>query len=71
MTIADFDAAGSGVHVTSQSSAWHALAEAAQIVRRQGRFTVQVAQTLPLEDAAEAHRTRRGGPPRGKIVLAP
>ncbi len=70
VTIADFDAAVLGVHVTSQSSAWHALAEAADLFT-QGRFTVRVAQSFPLEDAAEAHRLVEAGQAHGKITLTP
>lgn len=70
VTIADFDAAELGVHVTSQTSAWHALAEAARLYS-EGRFSVRVAQTLPLEDAAEAHRIVEAGRAHGKVILAP
>lgn len=35
----------------------------------QGRITLRVAQTLPLDQAAEAHRLLEGGGLRGRIVL--
>lgn len=70
VTIADFDAADLGVHVTSETSAWHALAEAAALWES-GRFTVAVAQVVGFEDAARAHGIIEGGRERGKIVLAP
>ena len=69
VTIADFNAP-EGVHITSQSSAWHALAEAARL-HSEGRFSVRVAQTLPLEEAAEAHRLVEAGGAHGKIILVP
>ena len=68
VTTADFDAADLGVHVTSKPSAWHALAEAAALFE-QGRFTLPVARTFPLEEAAEAHRLSETGMVRGKLVL--
>ena len=70
VTIADFDAAVLGVHVTSRSSAWHALAEVAAL-HSEGRFTVAVARTYPLEEAAEAHRAVEAGGLRGKVILEP
>lgn len=36
-----------------------------------GDFTVTVAKTFPLADAAQAHRELAGGHPRGKFVLIP
>jgi NADPH:quinone reductase-like Zn-dependent oxidoreductase len=69
-TIADFDAAVLGVHVTSQTSAWHALAEVAELFT-QGRFSVAVAKTFPLDQAAEAHRAVEAGGLRGKVILEP
>jgi NADPH:quinone reductase-like Zn-dependent oxidoreductase len=68
VTTADFDAADLGVHVTSKTSAWHALEEAAAFFE-QGRFSLTVAQTFPLADAAEAHRLSETGMVRGKLVL--
>ena len=68
VTTADFDAAELGVHVTSKTSAWHALQEAADLYE-QGRFRLAVARTFPLEEAAEAHRLSETGMVRGKLVL--
>jgi NADPH:quinone reductase-like Zn-dependent oxidoreductase len=68
VTTADFDAAQLGVHVTSKPSAWHALSEAAALFE-QGRFSLPVARTFALEDAAEAHRLSETGTVRGKLVL--
>jgi NADPH:quinone reductase-like Zn-dependent oxidoreductase len=68
VTTADFDAADLGVHVTSKTSAWHALQEAAALFE-QGRFHLPVAQAFALEDAAEAHRLSETGMVRGKLVL--
>jgi NADPH:quinone reductase-like Zn-dependent oxidoreductase len=48
--------------------AWHALAEAAELIEA-GRFRLPVAQTFPLSDIAEAHRISQTGHPRGKLVL--
>lgn len=70
VTIADFGAGELGVHVTGQSSAWHALAEAADL-HRQGRFSLPVAQALGFEQGAEAHRLVEQGSERGKIILVP
>ena len=70
VTTADFDAAELGVHVTSKTSSWHALDEAAALFE-QGRFSLAVAQTFPFEDAAEAHRLSETGLVRGKLVLLP
>jgi NADPH:quinone reductase-like Zn-dependent oxidoreductase len=68
VTTADFDAAELGVHVTSKTSAWHALEEAAALFE-QGRFSLTVARTFPLAEAAEAHRLSETGMVRGKLVL--
>ena len=54
--------------MTSKSSAWHALELAARL-HEEGRFTLPVAATYPLERAAEAHRESEGGHVRGKLVL--
>jgi NADPH:quinone reductase-like Zn-dependent oxidoreductase len=68
VTTADFSAGDLGVHVTSKTSAWHALEEAAALFE-QGRFSLTVAQTFPLADAADAHRLSESGMVRGKLVL--
>jgi NADPH:quinone reductase-like Zn-dependent oxidoreductase len=70
VTTADFSAGDLGVHVTSKTSAWHALEEAAEFFAA-GRFSLTVAQTFPLEEAAEAHRLSESGMVRGKLVLVP
>ncbi len=46
------------------------LAEIAQLLE-QRKLHVEVARTLPLAAAAEAHRLSEGGHTRGKIVLIP
>jgi NADPH:quinone reductase-like Zn-dependent oxidoreductase len=46
----------------------HALSEVAALVR-DGRLRSHVDRTLPLEEAAEAHRLLEDGGHRGKIVL--
>ena len=66
MTIADFS--DHEAHITSKSSAWHALQLAADLYE-QGRFTLPVAGTYALEDAAEAHRVSEDGHVRGKLIL--
>ncbi len=68
VTTADFDAGALGVHVTSRTSAWHALDEAARLFEA-GRFGLPVAQVFALEQAAEAHRLSETGLVRGKLVL--
>jgi len=70
VTIADFAAGELGVHVSSQSSAWHALDEAATLFAA-GRFTLPVAGVFTFEDAAEAHRISEAGHVRGKLILRP
>jgi NADPH:quinone reductase-like Zn-dependent oxidoreductase len=47
----------------------HALGQIAALVS-DGRLTVAVERSLPLEQAAEAHRLLEAGGVRGKIVLA-
>jgi NADPH:quinone reductase-like Zn-dependent oxidoreductase len=70
ITIADFTAGQYGVRVTSgqEGRAYHALGLAAQLYE-ENRFVMPVAQTLPLEQAAEAHRLSQDGHVRGKLVL--
>jgi NADPH:quinone reductase-like Zn-dependent oxidoreductase len=72
ITIADYAGAeATGVTFSGgmgPERAWHALAEAAQLIEA-GRFRLPVAQTFPLADIAEAHRISEGGHPRGKLVL--
>ncbi|MER6424743.1 NADP-dependent oxidoreductase [Streptomyces sp. NPDC001137] len=74
VTIADLNAAKYGVHLSTSArpggdpQAVEGLAEAAALAE-QGRFTVPLAATFPLEDAAEAHQLSETGHARGKIVL--
>jgi NADPH:quinone reductase-like Zn-dependent oxidoreductase len=70
ITIADFSAPQHGVRVTTgqEGRAFHALDQAAQLYE-ENRFAMPVAQTLPLEQAAEAHRLSQDGHVRGKLVL--
>lgn len=71
VTIADYGAGESGVHVSSSKvRSWHALAEAAGLFES-GRFTLPVTQVFPFEDAAEAHRRSEEGHVRGKLILVP
>jgi NADPH:quinone reductase-like Zn-dependent oxidoreductase len=71
VTIADFGAGELGVHVTTSSEgAVPRLAEVAGLVR-QGRLQLPVAESYPLEQAAEAYRRSREGHVRGKLVLVP
>lgn len=70
VTLADFTAHAHGVHVAdgSVARAAYALAEAADL-HAQGRFTMPVQATFPLEQGAEAHRLSESGHVRGKIVI--
>jgi NADPH:quinone reductase-like Zn-dependent oxidoreductase len=69
VSIADFGAGDLDAHLsTGATRSWHALAEAADLFG-QGRFSLPVAQTFRLEDAAEAHRLSEEGHVRGKLVL--
>jgi NADPH:quinone reductase-like Zn-dependent oxidoreductase len=71
ITIADFAGAQqSGVRFSRGDSgrALYALAQVTDLIET-GRFTLDVAQTFPLTDIAEAHRVGEGGHVRGKLVL--
>ncbi|KUL41217.1 NADP-dependent oxidoreductase [Actinoplanes awajinensis] len=74
VTVADLNAAASGVHLSRSAGpgadpqALHGLAVAAGLAE-QGRFTVPVAGVFALDDAVEAHRLSETGHARGKIVL--
>jgi NADPH:quinone reductase-like Zn-dependent oxidoreductase len=72
VTIADYPGAEqTGVPFSGgmgPERAWHALAEAAELIEA-GGFRLPVAQTFPLSDIAEAHRISQTGHPRGKLVL--
>ncbi len=70
VTIADYTAAQHGVRISSgmQGRSVHALGEAAQLFE-EGRFSMPVAQTFTLDEAAEAHRISQEGHLRGKLVF--
>ncbi|MFI1972536.1 NADPH:quinone reductase [Streptomyces cinnamoneus] len=74
VTIADMNAAQYGVHHSRSAGpgadpqAVEGLAEAAALAG-QGRFTVPVAATFPIENAAAAHQLIETGHTWGKIVL--
>jgi NADPH:quinone reductase-like Zn-dependent oxidoreductase len=73
VTIADYSAGQYGVRVTgggSDESADYALQVAADLAA-QGKFSLPVARTFPLDEAAEAHRLSQDGHVRGKLVLVP
>jgi NADPH:quinone reductase-like Zn-dependent oxidoreductase len=72
VTIASFDAADYGVHLTTggQSRAWSALGHAAELFE-QGTFSLPVAQAFSFDEAADAHRLAETGHVRGKLVLVP
>lgn len=66
VTIADFG--DHGAKITSKSSAWQALGVAADLYE-EGRFSLPVAESFALTDAAAAHRRSEEGHVRGKLVL--
>ncbi|HEY3653107.1 MAG TPA: NADP-dependent oxidoreductase [Streptosporangiaceae bacterium] len=71
VTIADFGGAREhGVRFSSGDTgrAVHVLAEIGELIES-GRFTLPVAQTFPLAEIAQAHRTGEDGHVRGKLVL--
>lgn len=70
VTIADPEAEKYGVRFTGggEGRSYHALALAAQLYER-GEFSVPIARTFRLEEAAEAHRISEDGHVRGKLVL--
>jgi NADPH2:quinone reductase len=55
------------VHVTPDSAGFSALLE----LLAEGRLTTRIAQRLPFERAADAHRRTEQGGLRGKVVLTP
>jgi len=63
---------GSAVALTAEEKAWRAegIRRAAELAAN-GRFDVEIARTLPLDQAAEAQRLIERGGLRGKIVLLP
>jgi enoyl reductase len=64
---------GSKVPLTDEQQAWRA--EGIRVAAERaaaGEFDVEIGRTLPLEQAADAHRMIEDGTaPRGKIVLLP
>jgi len=63
---------GSAVPLTPEEKAWRAegVQRAADLAAA-GRYDVEIARTLPLDQAAEAQRLIERGRLRGKIVLLP
>lgn len=68
VTIANFSAAEHGVRVTTRTSAFHALPEAARLAE-EGKLIPAIDSEFPFADAAKAHERSQGGHVRGKIVL--
>jgi len=71
VTIADYTAGQYGVRVAgggSDASADYALQVAADLAA-QGKFSLPVARTFSLDEAAAAHRLSQDGHVRGKLVL--
>ncbi|MFE0462765.1 NADP-dependent oxidoreductase [Kitasatospora sp. NPDC058965] len=69
LTIADFTAGQYGVRTTSRSSAFGALAKAADLVAADA-FALRVDSVYPLASAAAAHQRSQQGHPAGKVVLS-
>jgi NADPH:quinone reductase-like Zn-dependent oxidoreductase len=63
---------GSAVPLTPEEKAWRTegVRRAAELAA-EGRYDVEIARTLPLDQAAEAQRLIERGGLRGKIVLLP
>ena len=71
ITIADYTAAEHGVRFTGGGEGerrFDALGTAATLYE-QGKLSVPVAETFPLEQAAQAHRISEDGHVRGKLVI--
>ena len=71
ITVADFvGAQDHGVRFSRGDAgrAAHVLGEIGELIES-GRFSLPVAQTFPLADVAEAHRSSEQGHVRGKLVL--
>jgi NADPH:quinone reductase-like Zn-dependent oxidoreductase len=72
VTIADYQGAQeTGVVMTGGAEskrAWYALDQIGELIEA-GQFSLPVAQTLPLDQIAEAHRLSETGHVRGKLVL--
>jgi NADPH:quinone reductase-like Zn-dependent oxidoreductase len=72
VTIASFDAADYGAHLTTggPNRGWDALVHVADLFER-GEFSLPVAGAFPFDHAPEAHRLGETGHVRGKLVLVP
>jgi NADPH:quinone reductase-like Zn-dependent oxidoreductase len=72
VTIADFSAPQYGVRVTTgaegQERSFQALGQVAAL-HEEGRFSMPVAETFPLEQAGRAQQISQDGHVRGKLVL--
>jgi NADPH:quinone reductase-like Zn-dependent oxidoreductase len=70
ISIADYSAGKYGVRVSSGMAGRYvqALDKAVELFE-QGKFSMPVQQTFPLEQAPEAHRVSQEGHVRGKLVL--
>ena len=69
VTIADYNAHDYGVRLSGGGErSYQALGQAARLFE-EGEFSMPVAQTFPLEQAAEAHRISQDGHLCGKLVL--
>ncbi|MFJ6197409.1 NADP-dependent oxidoreductase [Micromonospora sp. NPDC092111] len=70
LTISDPDAQRYGVRMTSgaEGRSYQGLDEAARLFER-GEFSLPVARTFELDQAAEAHEISQGGHVRGKLIL--
>jgi NADPH:quinone reductase-like Zn-dependent oxidoreductase len=70
VTIADFTAPQYGVRVTTggEGRSLQALGQVAELFE-QGRFSMPVAETFPLQEAGRAQQISQDGHVRGKLVL--
>ncbi|MES1170204.1 MAG: zinc-binding dehydrogenase, partial [Leifsonia sp.] len=65
-------AGGNPVPLTPQEQAWRdeAYPVVLDLIDR-GEFTVEIARTFPLSQAADAQRLVESGHPGGKVILLP
>ncbi|MGC4748172.1 NADP-dependent oxidoreductase [Micromonospora sp. DT201] len=73
VTLADFTAPAQGIRLSmgqlaGEPDGRHGLNTAAELFT-EGRFTVPIDATFPIQKAADAHETAEHGSRRGKIVL--
>lgn len=69
VSIADFSAPAHGARVSGQGErAWYALADAARL-HSDGQFHLEVSETFPLHQAADAHAASATGHARGKRII--